>query len=305
MIKTVCITGAFGFIGRNTARYYAERDWHVTGIGHGTWGRREWKAWGLEEWHAADITLDSLVTYAGKPDTIIHCAGSGSVSFSMDHPFQDFQRTVYTTAAVLEFIRLFHPTCRIVNLSSAGVYGSTDKLPIKESTDLNPISPYGIHKKMAEDLCLSYANHHGLKISILRLFSIYGNALRKQLLWDACWKLRNNETTFFGSGNEIRDWLHISDATALIFLAAESASNKVPIINGGSGKGVTVREILAELFLQFNRSDKPQFSGEKRAGDPVHYVADLTEATQMAWTPRTSLVEGIKSYVNWFKEGAN
>jgi len=237
-MKTVCITGAFGFIGRNTAKHYAEKGWQVTGIGHGTWGRSEWKTWGLANWHAADITLDTLVTYAGKPNTIIHCAGSGSVSFSIDHPFQDFQRTVDTTAAVLEFSRIYNPSGCIVNLSSAGVYGNTNKIPIKESSELKPISPYGTHKKIAEDLCLSYAKHHGIKVTTLRFFSIYGEALRKQLLWDACMKLKNNETASFGSGKEIRDWLHINDAVSLIFEAARSASADAPIINGGSGIGI-------------------------------------------------------------------
>ena len=304
-MKTVCITGAFGFIGRNTAKYFAAKGWHITGIGHGTWGRAEWRNWGLADWHATDITLDSLVTYAGKPDAIIHCAGSGSVSFSMDHPFQDFQRTVDTTAAVLEFIRIYNPSSRIVNLSSAGVYGSTNIIPIKESSELKPISPYGVHKKMAEDLCLSYAKHHGIKVSILRFFSIFGNSLRKQLLWDACLKLQNNETSFFGSGNEIRDWLHINDAVSLIYAAADSASNDAPIINGGSGEGLAVREILEELFLCFNRTDAPKFSGTARAGDPIHYVADISKAKRIGWTPKTSWKDGVKSYVKWFKDGAN
>ena len=61
-MKSVCITGAFGFIGRNTAKYYAAKGWHVVGIGHGTWGRAEWETWGLADWHAADITLESLIT---------------------------------------------------------------------------------------------------------------------------------------------------------------------------------------------------------------------------------------------------
>ena len=287
-MKTVCITGAFGFIGRNTARYYAAKGWHVIGIGHGTWGRTEWKSWGLADWHAADITLDSLVTYAGKPDTIIHCAGSGSVGFSMDHPFQDFQRTVNTTAAVLEFTRIHNPKGRIVNLSSAGVYGSTAKIPIKESSELKPISPYGIHKKMSEDLCLSYAKHYGINVSILRFFSIFGNSLRKQLLWDACMKLQNNEKSFWGSGNEIRDWLHIDDAASLIYAADHSASTDTPIINGGSGDRVTIREILEELFICFGRSDTPQFSGKVRSGDPINYVADISKAKKMESTPKTS-----------------
>ena len=111
-MKTICITGAFWFIGKNAAKLYAAKGWHVTGIGHGSWDRSEWQQWGLADCHLADITLDSMLTYAGRPDVILHCAGSGSVGFSMDHPFQDYQRTVSTAAAVLEFIRQ-HPKVHV------------------------------------------------------------------------------------------------------------------------------------------------------------------------------------------------
>lgn len=303
-MKTVCITGAYGFIGRHVARLYASKGWHVVGIGHGSWSREGWQSWGISDWHLSDITLDSMLTYAGRPDLIVHCAGSGSVSFSMDHPFQDFQRTVDTIAAVLEFIRLYTPSTKLVYPSSAGVYGVADQIPIKESDALRPISPYGIHKKMAEDLCLSYAKHFGIAAAVVRLFSVYGNTLRKQLLWDTCLKLDNQENTFFGSGLEKRDWLHIDDAATLLFEAGNNASADCPVINGGTGKGVTVSEIVAEIFRCYESSQSPEFTGITRPGDPVDYVADISKARQWGWKPLKTWQEGTKDYVEWYKDGA-
>src|SRR5262245_56131981 len=101
MSKNVLVTGSHGFIGRHVARLYAAAGCTVTGIGHGTWNVDEFSQFGLTFWHMADITVDALVTYAGRPDIIIHCAGSGSVAFSMEHPHQDFMRTVATTAEIL------------------------------------------------------------------------------------------------------------------------------------------------------------------------------------------------------------
>jgi len=302
-MKTVCITGAFGFIGRHVAKLYASRGWHVTGIGHGSWDRGEWQQWGVTDWHLADITLDAMLTYAGQPDIIIHCAGSGSVVFSMDHPFQDFQRTVSTTYAVLEFIRMQSPGTRLVYPSSAGVYGIAESLPIEESAVLHPISPYGVHKKMAEDLCRSYAKHFKLAAAIVRLFSIYGDTLRKQLLWDACTKLRSHENSFFGRGLERRDWLHIDDTATLLYLAGQNAAPDCPTVNGGSGQGTSTREILAELFSRYGSTDSPQFSGSPRPGDPVDYIADISKARQWNWQPSTSWQEGVREYVEWYKGG--
>ena len=112
MASTALVTGAHGFLGRYVARQLARDNWRVIGLGHGSWARDEWKVWGIAEWHCADIALETLLIYAGEPDVIVHCAGSGSVGFSMTHPYQDFQRTVATALAVLEYARLYVPRVR-------------------------------------------------------------------------------------------------------------------------------------------------------------------------------------------------
>lgn len=304
MTGTVLVTGGYGFIGRNVARHFAHAGWTVIGLGHGSWTREEWRKWGISEWHTADVTLDTLLTYAGLPDVIVHCAGSGSVGFSMMHPHQDFLRTVLSTSAVLEFVRIHSPKSRIVYPSSAGVYGVATTLPTQESAPLRPVSPYGVHKRMAEEMCLSYARSFDVSAAIVRLFSVYGKGLHKQLLWDACVKIDQGENGFFGTGRETRDWLHIDDAASLLFSAKEYATTACPIVNGGAGEEVTVRSVLEELFSAFNRSDVPVFSGVTRSGDPTNYLADISLARGWGWQPKTSWREGVHQYAKWFKSGA-
>lgn len=302
MAKTALVTGAYGFVGRYVARQLSRDGWRVIGLGHGTWSREEWQSWGIAEWHSSDISLDALITYAGKPEVIVHCAGSGSVGFSMTHPCQDFQRTVATTLAVLEFARLYAPLAKIAYPSSAGVYGEVHKLPIAETDPLFPASPYGAHKRLAEELCASYAKHFDIAVAVVRLFSVYGAGLRKQLLWDASQKIMRGENGFFGTGEEIRDWLHVEDAASLLLTAASQASSECPMVNGGSGVGVTVREVLTELFGCFERAaDVPNFTGVARSGDPVGYVADIAMAKQWGWQPKMGLHEGLHEYAQWFK----
>ena len=114
------------------------------------------------------------------------------------------------------------------------MYGNADALPIAESTPINPISPYGVHKQIAEELIRSYAHHFSLSVAIVRFFSLYGPGLRKQLLWDACTKIEKGDFDFYGTGHEVRDWLHVQDAARLLLTLPSHASSDAVIVNGGN-----------------------------------------------------------------------
>jgi UDP-glucose 4-epimerase len=301
----VLVTGSNGFLGRHVARLFSHRGHTVLGMGHGEWSQDEWECWGLSGWKCADVTLSNLKQFAGTPSVIIHCAGGGSVSFSIEDPLADFERTVETTAHVLEYVRTIAPSCRVVYPSSASVYGAVTQVPIHESAHVAPISQYGVHKLMAEQLVVSYARQFTTSAIIVRLFSVYGCGLRKQLLWDACRKFSENDNVFLGTGDEVRDWLHVEDAAELLFAAAEHASVKCPIINGGSGEGITVREVLIHIRNSFfQECPMPTFSGVKRLGDPSRYVADITSSEKWGWRSERRWKEGMKEYAEWWTRNA-
>jgi UDP-glucose 4-epimerase len=304
MPDSALVTGAHGFVGRHVVSALAARGLHVTGIGHGSWTREEWRRWGLDEWHVADVTVESLTTYAGMPDLVFHCAGSGSVAFSMTNPAQDCNRTVGSTLAVLEYLRLQRPQARLVMPSSAGVYGIADRMPIAPGAPLRPASPYGVHKQMAEELCRSYARHFGVRSALVRLFSVFGIGLRKQLLWDACSKLSRGPAKFAGTGLETRDWLHVEDAARLMLAAAEHASAECPVVNGGTGRAVAIRELVELIAARLGGGAQASFSGQSRSGDPTHYQADIAAALAWGWAPQRELAAEVHAYVDWFRADA-
>jgi UDP-glucose 4-epimerase len=305
--RTVLITGANGFVGRHIALRCSREGYKVIGIGHGVWNGNGQHSFGIDEWSSADVTIDNLAVASRnyKIDTIIHCAGGGLVSSSLENPYKDFINAVVTTAAVLEFTRKYTPQTKVIFISSAAVYGSAQSLPINESAKLNPASPYGVHKLMAEQLCSSYALNFNISTIVLRLFSVYGDGNKKQLLWDACNKLSRNECTFSGSGNELRDWIHVSDVAELILILIASTVTDAPIckvLNGGTGIGSSVGQVLDLASQFFGVKDKIRFSGLVRPGDPIGLEADISNLKTYDWNPRITLSSGVEQYIQWYKK---
>lgn len=302
MVKTVLITGGYGFLGRATALMFKAQGFRVVGIGNGRWDYSESSSFGFDAWLDARVTMSGLLTLKESFDVIIHCAGNGSVGYSLSNPLQDFMKSVEGAAELLEYVRLKNPEALVIYPSSAGVYGAKDDAPINELDVLQPISPYGYHKKIVEELCESYSRTYGLKIAIIRFFSVYGPGLTKQLLWDASSKLvaRTDHAIFWGTGDETRDWINIDDATALIrHISSDSEAYKV--VNGACGIRITVREVLEILRIELGSSVKIKFNNTVRGGDPRFYHADVSKAHELGWRPRISLCEGVKRYAKWFK----
>jgi UDP-glucose 4-epimerase len=298
------VLGAAGFVGRHVAQKLARQGCFVLGLGHGDWKESEWRQWGLSGWADADIGIEELdrLLDGSTPRLIVHCGGSGTVSYSYAHPLEDFQRATQSTAAALEWIRLnCRKTCRFVLASSAAVYGDQGDCDATENSVRAPISPYGVHKVAAEALCESYNRFFGVSSSIVRLFSIYGEGLRKQLLWDAMNKLSAGQNQFFGTGNELRDWIHIVDASELLSLAGLSAQPTFEIYNGGF-EHATTREILSRLALAYGYPDEVVFNGETHMGNPRRLTSECGHARRLLnWRPKTGLNEGLNRYVEWFK----
>lgn len=299
MSGVALVTGACGFIGRHAARRLARDGWVVHGIGHGRLDAAQCASWGMRTFASADVTLGNLNTGVAQPGLIVHCAGGSTVGHSLAHPHEDFERTVASTAAVLEFARTRASGARVVFLSSAAVYGESGNQPLTEDAPPAPVSPYGMHKRVGEDLCRLYGAHFGVPAVVIRFFSVYGPGMRKQLLWDASNRMRAGEMSYSGSGEELRDWLHVEDAVALIAQAQTLATANCPVVNGGTGTGATVAQVLRALSAALGKADAPRFTGERRKGDPAALVPDVSRALAIGWRPRMSWQEGVREYAAW------
>ena len=304
---TVFVTGAAGFIGRHVSKAVARTGAKVIGIGHGNFA--DHAQWGVAKWVQGDIddsNLEIAASQFGAPEILFHLAGGSSVGPSIEQPLEDFRRTVLSTAQLLDWTRRRAPTACVLAASSAAVYGDVHSAPISEAASLSPLSPYGAHKLMMEQLLSTYGRSFGVRGVIARPFSVYGAGLRKQLLWDLWSRLKTGADPVMlgGTGSELRDWVHVGDvASALVALTAE-ASTEIPIVNIGGGQGVSGAGIAEMLASALGRPGAVSFSGITRPGNPSALVADPAKLLSCGWRPGISLIQGIEDYARWLENQA-
>jgi UDP-glucose 4-epimerase len=297
----VYVTGAGGFVGRHVVSAFRAAGWTVAGFGPRP---RFDDVPGLLAPHWSEdgrLSLSGLQAAAaalGAPQAVVHAAGSGSVGASLADPLADLERNVGSLEPVLAFLRATAPQARLVMLSSAAVYGAGHPGPIPETAASSPVSPYGRHKLQAEELVLA----SGLDAICLRLFSVYGAGLRKQLLWDIARRLVTDAGPLVldGTGREKRDFLAVDDAVRLIGLAATRPAAP-PIVNGATGIASSVEQVARLAVAACGRTAPVVFTGQLRAGDPPSLYADIGAASRLGFRPATSLVDGVAAYLAWAK----
>ncbi len=301
MQKTVLITGSSGFIGSRIAASFVQDDYKVVGIDmkiipHLNYEQKECNL--LEE----DLT--QFISEC-QPDIIIHCAGNANVGLSVKEPFMDFSNNVQLLHKL--FFALLKVGCkpRVVFMSSAAVYGNPGKLPITESDSLMPVSPYGLHKRLCENICEYFYNVENIPVTIVRIFSAYGAGIRKQLFWELATKIAKKEKLeLYGTGEETRDFIHISDVIQAIRLIADKSTKFV--YNIANGCETTIREAAGILITEMGKDIRDlNFNGMIREGDPINWRADITALEALGYTARVNLNEGIAAYAKWVNENGN
>lgn len=236
-------------------------------------------------------------------DICINCSGSASVSDSLLHPTRDFYLNTLNVFNLLEAIRKHSPDCKFLNISSAAVYGNPLILPIKENALLQPISPYGFHKLQAENICQEYYQFHNIQSCSIRVFSAYGNGLKKQIFWDIAQKLINKEAVaLYGTGNESRDFIHVDDIIKAIEIIIKKGEFNAAHYNVANGEEVTIKLAAQKMQFLLGYKDKLSFTGNQRKGDPLNWRADITRLTDLGYQQNVSIDEGLIMYIKWLKE---
>ena len=186
-----------------------------------------------------------------KKYKIIFASGSSSVINAQSDPIFDYKKNVKNLVLFLDYliekkIKVSH----FIYLSTASVIGN--KKRINENDAYNPLSIYSLHKMLGEIYLKEFSIKHEIKLSILRIFTIYGDDIRKQFLWDLVNKIKNrtnNKIILFGNGEEVKDYFHINDLVKCIVVCLQKQKKKIEIFNVSSGEQIKIKKIV-RLFLK-------------------------------------------------------
>ncbi len=295
----ILIIGSKGFIGQHLKRFLLSKNEQV-------WGADVVNDYAHPEQYflidATNADFHQLFTIK-EFDVCINCSGAASVPDSLQHPLRDFTLNTLNVFKLLEAIRLTQPGCKFINLSSAAVYGNPESLPVSAEAAVAPMSPYGIHKSMSETICQEYFEFFGIATCSLRIFSAYGEGLKKQLFWDLYQKTKTGkDITLYGTGKESRDFIYIHDLVEAIYLVATLGTFDGEAINIANGNEILIEDCVNTFYKLLDQPIQFNFAGQIRAGDPNNWAADISILKKLGYKQKHTLEEGLKKYYEWIKE---
>ncbi len=305
---SVLLTGGAGFLGSHLARMLASEGFYIIvldDLSTGSYSRvSRLVESGKAEFHLGDVRDIELVRrLARRADYTLHLAARVSVSYSWSRPQEVNDVNAGGTAAVLE-ASYQSGVDKLIYASSAAVYGEPAELPLKETTPARPISPYGVSKLAGELYASAYARR-GLKTVSLRYFNIYGvgqpdTEYSGVVARFASRVARRLPPVIYGSGEQTRDFIHVSDAAraALLALVKEAPSQ---VYNIASGKPTRIIDLASLCLKLASLSLKPKHAAP-RVGDITHSYADISRArAELGFQPTVTLEAGISEVISSYR----
>lgn len=305
MRQSVLVTGGSGFLGQNIIRRLARDGYSVSCLDR-------YEAPFLEECGAKFIPGDisevkQLEEILAGVDVVIHMACTILPQMSNSDPVFDVMTNVGGSLHLLD-AAVKNKVEKVIFFSSGGtVYGVPEQTPIPETHPTNPTCSYGISKLAVEKYLRLYRELYGLNTCTLRLANPYGPYQRVKSAQGAipvfCYKALTGEPIeIWGDGSVRRDFIYVEDVVSAVLKAVETEERIPQEINIGSGRAVSLRELLALIAdvtgMKLDCRYKPA-----RAFDVPVSMLDITLAEKyLHWSPETALADGLRKTVGYIRE---
>jgi UDP-glucose 4-epimerase len=303
------VTGAAGFIGSHLTEALLERGAAVVGLDCFTdYYPRSIKEANLAVNRAhprftfveGALQSTDLGALLDGVTHVFHLAAQAGVRKSWGRDFRVYtEHNVDATQGLLEAC-VGRPLAKLVYASSSSLYGDAGVIPMREDALPQPVSPYGVTKLAAEQLCYLYSVNHGVPATSVRYFTVYGPRQRPDMAFHRFIRaaLAGQPVVIYGDGEQTRDFTYVTDAVAATMAAAERG---VPgrAYNVGGGSRVTVNHVLDILGRLAGRPLDVRREPPQK-GDMRDTYADTTLARQdLGFAPAVSLQQGLESEYRW------
>jgi len=313
-LNKVIITGGSGFIGRHLVkRLLTDNQYSVALIANTPTltGRESQEITPLKFYEADIRDRESIINIfrEDKADTCIHLAAKISVADSIKKPEETMDINVKGTLNVLEAC-IQSGINSFVFASSAAVYGDVKELPISENQSLNPLSPYGTSKMLAEQHVLSYKQLKKIKNTVsLRIFNVYGKgqASEADVITRFAKRLSIGQPpVIYGDGMQTRDFISVDDVVDAIILSTrsmEDVENKLTalpsVFNVGTGTPTSINQLAQKMIEIFELNLQPVYEKAGKASfDIMHSYADITMAKQnLNFVPKKGIESGLREII--------
>lgn len=301
--KEILITGGTGFIGSALAKELVKHN-KVLVV-----GRNQKTIYPGVTFIKGDVTKKSFIKSLdlGEFDYIFHLAGNTNHNFAFSDPLKDLKINFLSTFYILEVLRRLKRRPMLIFASSVLAYGESKKKLNEDFSLTVPTANYGASKLAAERYVYAFSRQYKIPAISLRIFSTYGPGLYQRIIYDFIKKLHENPDCLeiIGSGNEARDLVFIDDQIENIIRVAESAEYEGEVYNLGSGRAYTTKQIAGAVARSMKLNPEFIFSQKTRLFDVNITLADTNKIKKLGCKTQTSLDEGIKRMVSWYRLSVN
>ena len=303
------ITGVDGFVGKYLSEYLSEQGYEVYGttiLENYENNKINVKRMNLLDKEQVDEVIENI-----KPDKVFHLAGQSAVGLSWKSPVLTVNVNVNGTLNILEAIKKHSKDSKILIIGSSDQYGPVkpEECPINEEKIQNPQSPYGVSKKMQEEMCKLYVNAYNMNIIMVRAFNHIGAGQGQNfVVADFASKIAeiengNNEPTLkVGNLETFRDFTDVKDIVRGYCMLLETGKSG-EVYNIGSGKAIKVSEILQKLVNMSKKEIKIEIDPNKfRPVDVPLVVCDNSKIKKdTGWEPEISIDDTLKEVLIYWR----
>ncbi|MFB6277345.1 MAG: NAD-dependent epimerase/dehydratase family protein [Halothece sp.] len=307
------VTGAAGFIGSHLVEALLARGENVVGIDefndyYDPHLKRQNLAQSLNH-PQFQLIEDNILNLdwtqlLKETQAVFHQAAQAGVRASWGQQFHFYtERNLNATQVILEAAKEAKELQRFVYASSSSIYGNAERLPTPETTCPQPVSPYGITKLAAEQLCWQYHQNFGVPATALRYFTVYGPRQRPDMAFHKFLRAVVNEQpiSIFGDGEQTRDFTFISDAVAANLSAAEVSGAVGEVFNVGGGSRVSLNQVLEKMEAIVGTKIQRSYH-ERATGDARDTSAEISKANRiLQYSPQVGLEQGLTQEWEWIQ----